>query len=270
MKTTRFIISFFLMLFALGANAQDSYREAFKAYTKVNPNLQGYSSDKMKTALQGINSFLLQDMEEDEANKLTNRYLDEQFMDDMIDLLLPTMKENLTESDLKELTTILSTPEALSYTSHNLEWTDAFTESMSEPILEASKAVSSGKTPAPISIASNINKQYADKFTLFANGSDLMSQFKKGLEVGGGQLPEELMTWINNNLPNMMINSSYGIFTEKDLDFGISLSQMPLFKKTLNATNSLLDNPVAIGLSFITNYQNWLKKQGVEVSDLPF
>ena len=270
MKTTRIIISLFLMLFTLGVSAQDSYRETFKGYMKVNPNLQGFSSDKMRTALQGINSLLLQDMEEDEANKLTNRYLDEQFMDDMIDLLLPTMKEHLTESDLKEMITILSTPEALSYTSHNLEWTDAFTESVSEPILEASKAVSSGKTPAPINIASNINKQYAEKFTLFANESDLKSQFKKGLEVGAGQLPEELTTWINNNLTNMMINSSYGIFTEKDIDFGINLFKTPLFKKTLNATNALLDDPMAIGLSFITNYQKWLKKQGVEVSDLPF
>ena len=92
MKTTRIIISLFLMLFTLGVSAQDSYRETFKGYMKVNPNLQGFSSDKMRTALQGINSLLLQDMEEDEANKLTNRYLDEQFMDDMIDLLLPTMK----------------------------------------------------------------------------------------------------------------------------------------------------------------------------------
>ena len=270
MKTTRIIISFFLMLFALGANAQDSYREALKAYTKVNPNLQSFTSDKMKAALQGVNSFLLQNTAADEADKLSSRYLDEQFWDDMIDLLMPTMKENLTEAELKELTAILSTPEALSYTSHNMEWTDALTESLTETLTEAAKTVAAGKTPAPIKIADNIDKKYVQKFTTFAGESDVLNQLKKGLELGGGQLPEGLITWVDNNITNLMINTSYGIFTEKDIDFGNNLSEMPLYKKTINATNSFLNDPMAMGLSLIGNYQKWLKKHGVEVEDLPF
>ena len=270
MKTTRIIITFILMLFTLGANAQDSYRETLKAYMKVNPNLQSFTSDKMKTALQGINSILLSDMDEDEAGKLTNRYLDEQLWEDLIELLMPSMKENLTESDLKELTTILSTPEALSYTTHNMEWTNAITESMTEPITEASKAIAVGKTPAPIKIADNIDKQYVEKFTMLAKETEVYNQLKKGFEMGTNQLPEELMKWMNDNMTSMMVNSSFGIFTDQDLDFGINLCKMPVYKKTINATMSLLENPMAIGLTLITNYQNWLKKQGVEVSDLPF
>lgn len=270
MKTTRIIIAFFLMLFAVEANAQDSYRETLKAYMKVNPNLQSFTSDNMKTAFQGINSILLSDTDADEAEKLTTRYIDEQLWEDLTDMLMPSMKENLTESDLKELTVILSTPEALSYTTHNMEWTSAISESMTETITEAVKAIAADKTPSPIKLASNIDKQYVEKFTKLAEESEVMSQFKKGFELGGDQLPEALTTWMNDNMINMMVNSSYGIFTDKDIDFGINLSKMPVYKKTINATNSLLNNPMEIGLSLITNYQNWLKKQGVEVEDLPF
>lgn len=270
MKTTRIIISFFLMLVSLGAYAQDSYREALKAYMQVNPNLQGFSSDKMKTALQTFNSFLLQDMEEDETEKLTNRYLDEQFWEDMIDLLMPVMQENLTEADLKEMATILSTPEALSFTTHNMEWTNAISEDLSEPLSEAMKTISAGKTPAPIKIADNIDKKFIQKFTSFAETSDAVGQFKKGIELGAGQLPEGLMTWINDNCANMLINSGYGIFTEKDLDFGIKLSNMPIYQKVSKSTTSILDDPMSFGLGFLTKYQSWIKGQGVEVSDLPF
>jgi hypothetical protein len=270
MKTARITIAFFLMLFTLGAHAQDSYREALKAYTKVNPNLQGFTSDKMESALQAFNSVILQDMEEDEAEKLTNRYLNEQFWDDFIDLLMPTMQEHLTETDLKELTGILSTPEALSYTTHNMEWTNALTESLTEPLSEAFKTITAGKTPGPIKIADNIDKKYIEKFSSYAEVSDAVGQIKKGLELGAGQLPEGLMTWLNDNIPNMLVNSGYGILTEKDLDFGINLSGIPVYKKTTEATTSILDNPMEFGLSFLGSYQKWLKKQGVEVSDLPF
>lgn len=271
MKTTRIIISFFLMLFAMGAYAQDTYRETFVNYVKVNPNLQSFSSDKMKTALQMFNSLLLQDMEDEEAEKLTDRYLDEQFMDDMVDMLLPYMQKNLTEAELKELTGILSTPEALSYTTHNMEWYNTFEETMAQPVFDAVTSISAGKTPAPIKIADNIDKKFIQKFTSYAEVADVMGEIKKGFELGAqGQLPEGVMTWLNDNCNNMLLNSCYGVMTEKDLDFGIKLCGMPLYTKTHASTSAIMDDPMTFGLSFMTKYLDWLKKQGVEVGDLPF
>ncbi len=270
MKATRFFFTFFLMFCALGSFAQDSYRETLSKYINVNPNMQSFSSDKMRIALQQFNSVILGDMEKEKVEELTNRYLDKQMMNDIIDMLMPIMQEHLTETDLKDLTILLSSPEAKSFTTHNMAWTDAIVTSLQDNLKDAYKKISSGLTPSPVKISDSIDKNFVNKMTQLIEISDTHNQFMREFELGAAQLPAELTTWVKDNINNMLINNSAGILTEKDIDTGINLYQMPTFKKTLDAVSSITDDPVTFGLSFLSKYQDWLKKQGVEAGGLGF
>ena len=121
MKKTRLLITILAMLFVANSFAQDSYREAIKDYL-----LQSGQFEKAKSVISEMSLLFVKDGPVD-IDQLTKRYIDEQCVDDMIDLILPTMKERgMTEGDLKEVSSLLSRPENKIFEDHQAEWMSGF------------------------------------------------------------------------------------------------------------------------------------------------
>ena len=269
MKTIKLLLTCIFVLVSASIDAQDSYRAAVEAYAKANPKLQSFSGEKMKPALMMVNSQLLNGKSLENADELTERYLKEQMYDDVIDMILPVMKEHVTESELKELTSIMSTPEGISFTTNNMKWENAMESSLVEMMVKAVQTIQNGETPEPIKVASNIKKAYEKKFRSFMEATRQIDMFKSGLGIGSqGMLPEAVTDWIMTNVPNFMINSSYGIFSVADLDFGIKLGSNDSYQKAMKAALYMTENAQSIGMTLINGYVSWLKAQGASINDL--
>ena len=270
MKTLKLFFTCILLAVAVSISAQDTYRTALKNYASANPSLQAFSSDRMKPLLSTLSNQLLTGESLEKSEELTDRYLKEQFFDDIIDMMLPSMKEHVSEAELKELTTIISTPEGKSFAQNNMKWESSMEEDLTDFMGKAASIINGG-TPEPIQVNGNISKSYEKKFRTFIESSNQLELFKKGLNLGSqNQLPQQVVDWVMENAPNYFINTGYGILSEADLDYGIKLSANSSYQNALKAAMSLSDDAMSVGMKLVTNYMTWLKAQGASVVDLPF
>ena len=106
MKTTRFLFAMLVMLVAASGYAQDSYREAVKQYLNVDDKFE-----RLKPVISIFKVLFVNDDKVD-LDQLSERYLNEQLVDDYLEILIPPLQaQNITEADLQEVYSLLSTPQ---------------------------------------------------------------------------------------------------------------------------------------------------------------
>ncbi len=117
MKKTRLLIALLVMLVAASGYAQDSYREAAKDYLTAIGQFE-----KEKAYISTLSMMFERDGEVD-IDQLTQRYLDERYENDMINFYVTAWKEQgMTEADLRELSSLLSTPQYKVFDTHYKDW----------------------------------------------------------------------------------------------------------------------------------------------------
>ena len=174
MKTTRLLLALLVMLVAASGYAQDSYRQAVKDYmTAVN------QFDQEKAYISSMSMMFDRDGKVD-IDQLTKRYLDEQYENDKLDFYAFMWKEQgMTEADLRELSSLVSTPEFKVYNDHYKNWMMEFASYMMTPFMEHMKALEEPMEPgeyldkvknyvsildSPVQPRPEIDAAYADKF----------------------------------------------------------------------------------------------------------
>ena len=113
MKKTRLLFALLVMLVAASGYAQDTYREAVKQYLNVD--------EKFERSKAIIPFFKMMFVNDGKVNldQLNERYLTEQLADDFAESLIPTLQaQNITEADLQEVYSLLSTPQGKTYAAH--------------------------------------------------------------------------------------------------------------------------------------------------------
>ena len=131
MKKTRLFIALLVMLVAASGYAQDSYRQAVKDYMKAVNQLE-----KEKALISSMSMMFDRDGKVD-IDQLTKRYLDEQYENDMIDFYVFAYKgQGITEADLRELSSLLTTPESETLTAHTKSWMMEYASYMITPFME--------------------------------------------------------------------------------------------------------------------------------------
>ena len=104
------------MLITASGFAQDSYREALKEYLMLNGNISYFIQHT--TSFKRSQSLLFKGGDVD-LDQLTDRYLKEGYVDFLTDLMLPQIKEQgISEEDLKEINSLLSSPEGRTFIEH--------------------------------------------------------------------------------------------------------------------------------------------------------
>lgn len=302
MKKTRLLIALLVMLVAASGFAQDSYREAVKDYLKATDQFE-----KNKSTILTMSMLYESDGQVD-VNQLTNRYLDEQYENDMIDKFVDEIKlRNMTEADLKAVASLLSTPEGKIFIAHNQKWAEAISANMISPFMamygtlklkqEKLRAYEDGECDLddsmgvlellgpPIQPNADIDAAYAAKFNDVFSGLDafagsLMDAITKGIteDTTTHQTEEErvaIKDYMDKSMRALMLNSAYGTLTLEDLDFAAKLNANESYKKLndFSKFNDLLNNPAELEElkkgNIMVKYSNWMEEHGAKVTEDP-
>ena len=285
MKKTRLFVALLVMLVAASGYAQDSYRQAVKDYMAIYSQkaMESYLN-QMDSTFKSHNTYYFESGDVD-LNQLTERYFKEGFMDYMTDFMCAKSKElGVTEAGLRELISLMSTPEGQTYNEHSAQWFEAIKHDTTVFDGLDTLKIMAGEDPDPIQIKAGIDPGYVEKYNKVLE-ADLVKQYLQGyfdqyfniFTMIFREMPDEMKdvqnkldrvkNWMIANLPTMALNNAYGIITEDDLDFLAKL-------QTLDATHQLLGllpmNPgdlMTIGQGAMKNYIEWMENHGAVVKE---
>lgn len=285
MKKTRLFVALLVMLVAASGYAQDSYRQAVKDYMAIYSQkaMESYLN-QMDSTFKSHNTYYFESGDVD-LNQLTERYFKEGFMDYMTDFMCAKSKElGVTEAGLRELISLMSTPEGQTYNEHSAQWFEAIKHDTTVFDGLDTLKIMAGEDPDPIQIKAGIDPGYVEKYNKVLE-ADLVKQYLQGyfdqyfniFTMIFREMPDEMKdvqnkldrvkNWMIANLPTMALNNAYGIITEDDLDFLAKL-------QTLDTTHQLLGllpmNPgdlMTIGQGAMKNYIEWMENHGAVVKE---
>jgi hypothetical protein len=293
MKKTRLLIALLVMLVAASGYAQDSYREAVKDYLTAIGQFE-----KEKAYISTLSMMFERDGEVD-IDQLTQRYLDERYENDMINFYVTAWKEQgMTEADLRELSSLLSTPQYKVFDTHYKDWMMGFATNMLEPLMElmsnVEEQLESGeykykeskylsRMESPIQPNAEIDAEYAEKFNSVMMKSSLVktmtdAMFKRmdeGMDRVSIDEPirkesqEKVKDWMTKSLPAMLLNNAYGNLTLEDLDYAAKLYANEPFCKLQNNDLSNVDMESLKMAHAFSKYMTWMEEQGAKKSEDP-
>lgn len=273
MKPFRTIFLLFCVLSYSVAFGQDSYRQCYKKYIEACPSGSQVSTSTMRVSLSTLNQALMKRYDKTLSDNLIEKYLKEQFPDDVADAVIPYFQKGVSENDLQEITRLMLLPAGKQYQEHLMAMNDLYNEQMFEIGRQLAFKLLEGETPAPVSLRPDISKDYILLFNKFYNAQNMAEMTEKMVQgfqqsASGGQLSnvaDVLASFLRENLKNIMLNSCSGMLTEDDLQFGINLSESPAWNRIQQVQKEMLENPLALGMPVVVAYQGWLAKQGVEL-----
>ena len=267
MKKARLLMTLALMLVAVSVSAQDSYREAVKQYISINSDQLG----KFEMALTAFNELFEKDGAVD-VNQLTQRFIDERLEDCLVDFTLPMLKaKGMTEADLLEVASLLSTPEGKAFSASQQEWMQAFAIEFMMSAMDLSEEMDSDEPELdPVEVKPGIDAAYAAQFEKVFEKMDLKDQVLKGFSEGAGDERDDnekemMLCWLGKNLYAIALNSAYDKLTPEDLNYAEQLYSYESYRK-LN-DNSEVDLESAKPGAIFTDYLNWMKEQGAKLDE---
>lgn len=286
MKKTRLFVALLVMLVAASGYAQDSYRQAVKDYMKAVNQLE-----KEKAYISSMSMMFDRDGKVD-IDQLTKRYLGEQYENDMIDFYVFAYKgQGITEADLRELSSLLTTPESETLTAHTKSWMMEYASYMMTPFMEQMKVLQEPMEPgeyldkvkdyvsfldSPVQPKPEIDAAYADKFNQVMLGSpavkQIMNMMLKRLDDKDPELQEsskKVKDWMTKNVPVLLLNFAYGNLTDEDLDYAAKLQANETYSKFLNFDLSSIDMEKYYNKHPYFKYLNWMEEQGAKTSEDP-
>ena len=282
MKKARLLITLMALLVAANTVAQDSYREAVKQYLNMNEQLEKSKSLVMPFRYMFDNNGPV------DIDQLTQRYIDEQLEKDLVEnTCTQFLTLGLTEGDIQEVVSLLSTPQGKTYHNHEVEWQADFLGGFfgsffdlalmndDDSNLEGENDDNSDldddfwkeggldKLMPPITPNPDIDAAYIDKFTKFVNKIGLVEQTinafneKTKDSSDGGQF----MEWLEKSMFNNALNSAYDNLTLEDLDYADMLYSKESYRKLNDITNALDNDDFKPG-KLMGQYLEWMKGQG--------
>jgi hypothetical protein len=269
MKKTRLLITLLVMLVAASGYAQDSYREAVKQYLNVDDKFE-----RLKPVISIFKVLFVNDDKVD-LDQLSERYLNEQLVDDYLEILIsPLQAQNITEADLQEVYSLLSTPQGQTFAAHKAEWENECDSEIMNLMLEAVLDMEpEGEFELePIQPDADINATYAAKMSKLLDDMSVVSTMIKQLEEPSSdgsedEMDPKMIDWFKENMPVIALNTAYGILTDKDLDFGQMLFTKESYRKFVDfSNNNDYESNVA---TLFTKYMDWMKAQGATVKEDP-
>ena len=288
MKKTKLLITLLVMLVAASGFAQDSYREAVKQYLTAMDQFEN-----TKSLISNV-SILFDRNGQVDIDQLTKRYIDEQFENDMIDWFegVATLRD-MTEADLKEVTSLLSSPEGKSYQTHQKEWMADFLTNFMMTFMMASQQdydemeIDENEDWSsmsfvdllgdPIQPNPDIDAAYAAKYNDVIMESDfgknMMNEMLKRFDSDTPDDPEEqeshnaLRDWMATSVPALMLNSACGNLSLEDLDYTAMLYSNESYCKLNSFGADDLEN-LKVG-QIMVKYLDWMKEQGATASEDP-
>lgn len=245
------------------ANAQDTYREVMKEYIETTPS--AVQEERLLAPLNLINGQLLLGLDKDVIESIVSRYRKEILRDAILDyLLIPAFKENVSLEELQALTALNKTPEGQNYRIHEALLKEKMPGAVSSYFFDAYIAISQGDNPKDIKPNNRIPKRYIQKYYESYDTTEinsLIDSFLRLREQTEGDKIKDFVPFIKKNLGTMLLNLSYGIYTEEDLDFVKKWQKTEGGKHSVAALRTLAENANDYSKLWILSYTQWLFKQ---------
>jgi hypothetical protein len=246
--------------------------------------------NRMDSVLKADNIFWFESGDVD-LNQLTERYFKEGIHDYMTDFLCAKIKElGVTEADLREYMSLMSTPEGQAYKEHMAQWIEATKHDPSLFDGLDSLKIMAGEYPDPIQVKAGIDPGYVEKynkvlgadmakymqglfdqyfniFTMMFEGmsdemKDAMSDEMKDMQ----KRFDGMKNWMTANIPTIALNNAYGIFTEDDLDF-VAKTQTLEIHKLINLLPMNPGDMMSIGIGVMKDYIEWMDDHGAVMKE---
>lgn len=268
MKSLKSLFILLLLTVSMGATAQTTLKEAFKAFLKANPSGTTMNPETMRNAFELMNSGIIKDYDKEKSVQLIDKYLKEEFWNDAIDGMLPFIEDKLNVDEVNELTAKLLTKEGSSYQEH---WSKINANANFEKIgSDLANNIIGGEDPAPIQPIDcpAEYKQLFEQFFKESGNEKLFTSMFDGLSSSttGEQstMMDKVKTYIMDNASTLILNESYGTLTEDDMRFGLELFKSQAYQNQMKAMSSIMSNAQELGMSIVMKYLTWLQGQGVE------
>ena len=269
-KMKKVLFTVVLLATTFVAQAQNNYHDALKAYMKACPSALVGTDEKMGEALKLVNEKLITDYNGMTSEQLVNKYMKEQYLDDMIDkVLLPVVEKNATIAEINELTAAMSTPAGRTYQEHQKKL-NSQNKVIEELSMEVMQAIMAGTTPKPVAVKSGCPQSYVKQYEQFFKVSGLQSVVSEMGNVFGDKkdTPEvqKFIKYMEDNVQTIYLNKSYGIMTTDDLKFGTKLYKTEAWKHMMKTTTDMMQDSQSVGLKIVMAYISWLQEQGVKLN----
>lgn len=267
MKKVLFTVILLATTFA--AQAQNNYHDAMKAYMKACPSALVGMDEKMGEALKLVNQNLIKDYNGMTSEQLVNKYMKDQFIDDMLtEMMIPVVEKNATIAEIKELTAAMSTPAGRTYQEHQKKL-NSQNKVIEELCMEVMQDIMAGNSPKPVAVKSGIPQSYVNLYGQFFKLSELQSTIAPMANAFGDKkdTPEvkKFIKFMDDNVQTIYLNLSYGIMTTNDLKFGTKLYKTEAWKHMMKTTTDMMQDPQSTALKIVLAYMSWLQEQGVEL-----
>ena len=257
-----------LLATTIAAQAQNNYHDALKAYMQACPSALVGMDEKMGEALKLVNTELIKDYNGMTSEQLVNKYMKEQFLDDMLDkVMIPVVEKNATIAEIKEVTAAMSTQAGRTYQEHQKKLNSQ--NNFEEIAMKVAQTIIEGNTPKPVAVKSGIPQSYINLYSQFFKVSELTSMVGQMDNMFGDQkdTPEvqKIIKYFEDNIQTMYLNMSYGIMTTDDLKFGLKVYKTEAWKHMMKSSTEMVKDPQSLGMGIVMAYISWLQEQGVEL-----
>lgn len=261
-------ITLVLLATTIAAQAQNNYHDALKAYVKSCPSALVGMDEKMGEALKLMNNEIITDYKGTTSEQLVNKYMKEQFFDDMIDkVMIPVVQKNATIAEIKELTAAMSTQAGRTFQEHQKKLNQ--NTGIEELSIEVMQTIMAGNTPKPVAVKSGIPQSYVNLYGQFFKVSDLQSMVGQMANMFGDKkdTPEvkKFTKFMEDNVQTIYLNQSYGIMTTDDLKFGTKVYKTEAWKHMMKSSTDMMQDPQSLGMGIVMAYISWLQEQGVKI-----
>lgn len=249
----RFILTVALVVatFTSAFAQSETYRNAARSLIEVSGSAM--SPENMKKTITGTIEGIIKAMPQaaeasSQANKLLERinkevfdpyFGSDDFTNDMVAMMAPTLEKEFTEAEAKELVQLYSTPEAKAFTKKGGAIMGEI-GGMMQKMMPAITAISQGGE-APKVEKVECSAEYRKQFMEYYALTSAASMAKMEAKLAGNNTPQaqKLISYMKEAMPELILDMTKDNLTIDDLKVGVKVTGNPLAQRCLKACQNI-------------------------------
>lgn len=214
----------------------------------------------------GLTDYITKLPGEDANSPLAQRYIKEQLLDDILDIMVPYYEPYLTVEDIDFVRKEYEKPEVRAAVEHLNALSAGRTDGMMAMVSGPLGQLMSGKTAEPIALKEGVSNEFFNTCSDYCRKVDVMSSLNTVLDlmqdVPGDAMKAKVATvreYLQDNIAAIFTNACHGKVTTADLAIMSALNDTPAWQHFNQGTQYLLKNTLNIGLAVKDKWETYKK-----------
>ena len=203
---------------------------------------------------------------EDANSPLAQRYIKEQMLDDMLEIMAPYYEPYLTEEDIDFVRKEYEKPEVKTAVEHLNAISAGTNGGMMAMVSGPMMQLMSGKAAEPVALREGVSNEYFAACADYCRKVDAMSSINTVLDlvqnVPGDAMKAKVATlkeYLQDNIAAIFTNACYGKVTAADLAIMSALNDTPAWQHFKQGTQNLLKNTMNLGPAVKDKWEKYKK-----------